>query len=130
MSAASQNLYRSIGSAFFLVVFLLVGRIGLAAPIYIAKVSSANPPSHASVKGLEKFSVLVKSRTNGEVDIRVFASSQLGGEAETLEGMRLGSIQGGMITSSLFSQWVPEAGALDLPFLFRDDEQVLNSTQN
>lgn len=121
------NLQCSVGRArrvsLFLVA-LLLGGTACSAPTYVAKVSSANPPSHASVQGLEKFSTLVKSRTNGEVDIRVFANSQLGGEAETLEGMRLGSIQGGMITSSLFSQWVPEAGALDLPFLFRDDEQV------
>ena len=107
-----------------LIALMCGAAVCTAAPIYVAKVSSANPPSHASVRGLEKFSSLVKARTKGEVEIRVFASSQLGGEAESLEGMRLGSIQGGMITSSLFSQWVPEMGALDLPFLFRDDDQV------
>jgi len=124
MFCARFNAVRTTAGLLLLGLSLVLCGVAVAAPTYVAKVSSANPASHASVKGLEKFAMLVRERTSGDVDIRVFPNSQLGGEAESLESMRLGSLQGGMITSSLFSQWVPETGALDLPFLFRDDAQT------
>lgn len=92
-----------------------------AAPRWIAKITSTAQTGHPTVEGIERLAALVKERTNGELEIRVFPNSQLGGEAESLEGMKLGSIQGGLITSSLFSQWVPDFEIIDLPFVFRDD---------
>src|SRR5262245_56344557 len=92
-----------------------------AAPRYTAKITTTVQPGHPLVVGMEKFSARVKELTNGDVDVRVFPSSQLGGESESLEGMKLGSIQGGMITSSVFSQWVPAFELIDLPFVFKSD---------
>jgi len=92
-----------------------------AAPRYTARVTSTAQVGHPTVEGVERLAALVRERTNGDVEIRMFPNSQLGGEGESLEGMKLGSIQGGLITSSLFSQWVPEFEIIDLPFIFRDD---------
>lgn len=94
---------------------------------YTARITSTAQTDHPSVQGLEKIAALVRERTHGDVDLRIFPNGQLGGEAESLEGMKLGSIQGGLITSSLFTQWVPEYGVIDLPFIFRDDEHAEKS---
>jgi len=61
---------------------------------------------------MERFAKLVASRTSGEVEIKVFPNSQLGGELETAEGIRLGSIQFGAVTSSVLANWVPEVQVL------------------
>jgi TRAP-type transport system periplasmic protein len=95
-----------------------------AAEKYTARITSTAQADHPSVQGLEKIAALVRDRTHGEVDLRIFPNGELGGEAESLEGMKLGSIQGGLITSSLFTQWVPEYGVIDLPFIFRDDDHA------
>ena len=94
---------------------------------YIAKITSIAQTDHPSVVGLNKIAALVSERTHGEVDLRIFANGQLGGETESLEGTKLGSIQGGLITNSLFTQWVPEFEVIDLPFIFRDNDHAEKS---
>jgi tripartite ATP-independent transporter DctP family solute receptor len=75
----------------------------------------------------ETFANKVTQATNGSVEIKVFGNGLLGGEAESAEGMRLGSVQMGIITSSVFASWIPEVQVLDLPFLFRNDDHVVAS---
>ncbi len=103
---------------------LLLAQAAEAAPRYTAKITTTVQTGHPLVVGMEKFSARVKELTNGDVDVRVFPSSQLGGEVESLEGMKLGSVQGGMITSSVFSQWAPAFELIDLPFVFKDDQHA------
>ncbi len=99
------------------------GKIDGSAPaaVHEGKFSIDVPPGHPKTVSFEKFATLVKERTNGRVSIAVFPSSQLGGELETAEGMRLNSIQMGSITSSVLVSWIPEVQVIDMPFLFRDD---------
>lgn len=49
-----------------------------------------------------------------------FPSSALGGERETLEGLQLGTVEATIVSSGVLSNFVPEAGVFDVPFLFRD----------
>lgn len=95
-----------------------------AQPRFVAKVTSSAQADHPTVLGIKRIADIVREKTRGEVEIQAFPSSQLGGEVESLEGMKLGSIQGGLITSSLFTQWVPEFEIIDLPFVFRDDDHA------
>jgi tripartite ATP-independent transporter DctP family solute receptor len=99
-----------------------------AADVYKGKFSTDVQPGHPKVVSFEKFGKLVKERTKGGVDIAVFPSSQLGGEMETADGMRLGSIEMGSITTSVLASWVPEVQILDLPFLLRDDAHAAKAT--
>lgn len=48
----------------------------------------------------------------------------LGGEADVAQGIRLGSIQMGILTSSVLTSWVPQVQVLDLPFLVESDAQA------
>ena len=99
-----------------------------AADVYKGKFSTDVQPVHPKAVSFVKFAELVKARTMGRVDITVFPSSQLGGEMETAEGLRLGSIEMGSITSSVLTSWVPELQIIDLPFLFRDDNHAAKAT--
>lgn len=53
-----------------------------------------------------------------------FASSALGGEREVLEGLQLGTIEATIVSSGALSNFVPEVGVFDVPFLFRDFEHA------
>lgn len=66
----------------------------------------------------------VNARLPGQFDIRIVQNAALGGEKEVAEGVRLGSVQGGIATMSILSTWLPEAQVLDAPFVFRDGAHV------
>ncbi|MDP0930314.1 TRAP transporter substrate-binding protein [Paracoccus onubensis] len=49
---------------------------------------------------------------------RHFPSSGLGGEREVVEGVQLGTIQMTIVSTGTLSNFVPESGVFDVPFLF------------
>jgi tripartite ATP-independent transporter DctP family solute receptor len=71
--------------------------------------------------GMQRMADRVNAESKGAIDIQIFPNSQLGGEKEMAEGMRLGSVCGAPINVSVMSIWVPEGQLFDMPFLFRDD---------
>lgn len=64
------------------------------------------------------FADLVKQRTNGEVEIKVFPAAQLGAERAIIEGVQLGTIEMSFTTTGAIGGFAPEFQVLDLPFLF------------
>jgi tripartite ATP-independent transporter DctP family solute receptor len=98
-----------------------------AAAKYVGRMSIEVQEGHPKQVAMERFAKLVSERTNGEVEIKVFPNSQLGGELETAEGIRLGSIQFGAVTSSVLATWVPDVQVLDLPFIFRNEEHAIKA---
>ena len=98
-----------------------------AAAKYVGRMSIEVQEGHPKQVAMERFAKLVSERTNGEVEIKVFPNSQLGGELETAEGIRLGSIQFGAVTSSVLANWVPDVQVLDLPFIFRSEEHAIKA---
>jgi len=99
----------------------------IAAPKYVGRMSIEVQEGHPKHVAMEKFAKLVSERTNGEVEIKIFPNSQLGGELETAEGIRLGSIQFGAVTSSVLANWVPDVQVMDLPFIFRSEEHAIKA---
>ena len=71
--------------------------------------------------GMQRMADRINAEAKGEVEIQIFPNSQLGGEKEMAEGMRLGSVCGAPVNVSVMSIWVPEGQLFDMPFLFRDD---------
>lgn len=99
-------------------VVTLVAVPAFAAPKYsfkLAHVITAGTPIDA---GAKKFADLVKQRTNGEVEIKVFPAGQLGGERAIIEGVQLGTIEMSFTTTGAIAGFAPEFQVLDLPFLF------------
>ena len=92
---------------------------------FTARFSLDVPEGHPKYLAAQQFAEEVSNGTNGAVEIKVFGNGLLGGEAESAEGIRLGSVQGGIITSSVFATWIPDVQVLDLPFLFRDDAHAV-----
>lgn len=69
---------------------------------------------------IKHYADLIYERTDGRVKIEVYPAAQLGGERDVLEGLKLGTIDMTLNTSSLIMNITPEFGLLDLPFLFED----------
>jgi len=84
------------------------------------KIASASPIGDRQDVAQQKFAELVTQRLGGRVTVNSFAGSQLGSEREVIEGVKLGTIEMGMTSSSAMTTFVPQAALYDLPFLFRD----------
>lgn len=79
--------------------------------------------SHYGVAA-NKWQEVVEAETDGRYTFTHFPSSGLGGEREVLEGLQLGTVEATIVSSGTLSNFVPEAGVFDIPFLFRNLEHA------
>jgi tripartite ATP-independent transporter DctP family solute receptor len=100
-----------------LVVCLAAPQMALARKTL--KLATVTPAHHAYNDGAREFARLIKEGTGGEVIVKVYPGGQLGkGERELLEGMQVGTIDLAITSTGPISNFAPEMGVLDLPFLF------------
>jgi C4-dicarboxylate-binding protein DctP len=94
-----------------------------AAPIVI-KFSHVVAEKTPKGQGALKFKELAEKKLPGKVEVQVFPSSQLFGDAKELEALLLGDVQ--LIAPSLskFDRYTRQLQIFDLPFLFDDIEAV------
>jgi tripartite ATP-independent transporter DctP family solute receptor len=117
-----RNLKKSTLFLLMASVVMLVAAPAFAAPKYtfkLAHVITAGTPIDVAAN---KFAELVKQRTNGQVEIKVFPAGQLGGERAIIEGVQLGTIEMSFTTTGAIGGFAPEFQVLDLPFLFPSAE--------
>jgi tripartite ATP-independent transporter DctP family solute receptor len=101
---------------------------GLAAPAIghgagkgqILRIGYILPKQSQLGAGASSFADEVAKRTGGRITVQQFPDATLGGEVEMLKGLQLGSIDLGFITGMGLPSVVPEAGVLNIPFLFND----------
>src|SRR5438270_2961005 len=74
-------------------------------------------------KGALKFKELAEKYTDGKVKIEVYPNSSLYKDKEEIEALQLGSVQMLAPSTAKFAPLgIKEFEALDLPWLFKDDE--------
>ena len=62
----------------------------------------------------------VEKSTKSAFKFKQFPSSALGGERELIEGLQLGTVEAVIVSTGALSNFVPDVGVVDIPFLFRD----------
>ena len=70
----------------------------------------------------------IGAATNGDVTVTVYPASQLGGVAEMVDGIRMGSIQIGHHDFASLARLVPEVAVFNAPFIYRDGAHALAAT--
>ena len=83
-------------------------------------VAEQTPKGQASMK----FKELAEKKLPGKVQVQVFPSSQLFGDAKELEALLLGDVQFIAPSLSKFDRYTKKIQVYDLPFLFDDIEAV------
>lgn len=92
-----------------------------------AHVGVANAPQTLYADEVAK---LVKERTQGRVEIQVFANSQLGGVAEMVDGVKSGAIAMGHHDFASLGRILPATAVFNTPFVYRDAEHSLRATDS
>jgi len=104
-------------------LMLAVSGAAFADPI-IVKFSHVVAEATPKGQGALKFKEVAEKLLPGKVQVQVFPSSQLFGDAKEMEALLLGDVQ--LIAPSLskFSRYTKKLQLFDLPFLFDDIEAV------
>lgn len=90
----------------------------------VIKVGHTGAPDHYYQDGLEKFAELVDKKTNGQVEIQIYPSDQLGGQRQELEGCMVGTHDMVLVSTMIISNFDKSAGVFDLPFIFSNRDHV------
>lgn len=75
-------------------------------------------------KGLEQFADLVSEKSNGELEVEIFANGSLGGERDMVESLQVGTLDMVLSSTGPLGSFVPEINVVDLPFLFETREHA------
>jgi C4-dicarboxylate-binding protein DctP len=104
------------------VLFVVPAAVEAQSPIVI-KFSHVVANDTPKGKGALKFKELAEKYTDGKVKIEVYPNSSLYKDKEEIEALQLGSVQMLAPSTAKFAPLgVKEFEALDLPWLFKDDE--------
>ena len=113
------------------VVVLVLAAFGMNAtaqqPKYVLRFSSPNSKEHAWGRSAERFKQLVTEETKGQVDLQVHHANALGATRESLELVRLGSVDFVLCGVAHVTRFVPEMGTFVLPYLWKDTDTMFTA---
>ncbi len=84
------------------------------------KLAHAVEPVMPLHSGAEKLAELAGKKSNGTLKVQVFPSAQLGSEKEITEGLQMGSVDMGIVSSGTVARFAPMQHITYAPYLFRD----------
>lgn len=91
---------------------------------YVLKFSHVVSPNTPKGKAADYFEKRLEELSGGKIDVQVYPSSQLYKDNAVLKALKLDSVQMAAPSFSKFGKIVPQLALFDLPFLFKDIEQL------
>jgi TRAP-type C4-dicarboxylate transport system substrate-binding protein len=111
-------------SLFALALTLLLPAGAALAQNQVIKIATLAPDGSGWMKELRAAAAEVKTATQGRIEIKYYPGGVMGSDPVVLRKMRLGQLQGGVLTSSELAAIYPDAPVYSLPFLFENFAQV------
>jgi len=105
-------------------IFLSSDGYALVKPEYVVKIATIAPEMSGWGPVMYKFRDRVAKETNGRVKILMYWGGVMGDEPDLIRKVRLGQIQGAMVTFTALNRVVPELAVVDLPFIFNNRDEA------
>lgn len=104
--------------------------VGVAAGAHAAELRYAHVGAEGDIQTVYAAQAAegIAAATSDEVTVTVYPASQLGGVAEMVDGVRMGSIQMGHHDFASLARLVPEVAVFNAPFIYRDGAHALAAT--
>lgn len=118
--------FRAAGAALALAAALVAAPAAEAQQVTL-RYGHVTQTSHPYHIGAEMFREAVRQKTNGRVEIQIFPARQLGDDRQLLEGVRMGTIDSALVSSSTFALFTPVMDALQLPWLIASYERLADA---
>ncbi|MCZ7563420.1 MAG: TRAP transporter substrate-binding protein [Burkholderiales bacterium] len=112
---------KAVGAACAIALALAAPGAHAQSAKYTAKIGHLEAPTQPRHRGLEKVAELVKQRTNGEVEFKLYPLSQLGNARQMVEGVQFGSIECTVMPAAFLGGFNPAVSVLDIPYLYPTD---------
>lgn len=118
----AKNFFSKLAACGIFCGLLLAPAISQA--VTTLKLGHTGAPDHHYQIASQMFADNVKKRTNGEIEIKVYPSDQLGKQKQLVSQAQLGQTDMVLTSDAVISSFVPIFGVLNLPFLFKDIDHV------
>ncbi len=104
--------------------------VGVAASAHAAELRYAHVGAEGDIQTIfaTEAATGIAEATGDAVTVQVYPASQLGGVAEMVDGVRMGSISMGHHDFASLARIVPEVAAFNAPFIYRDGAHALAAT--
>ena len=90
----------------------------------IIKFATVAPEGSTWMNHMKELDKTIREKSKGRLGFRIYAGGVAGDELDTLRKIRIGQIQSAAFSGVGFGQILPMVRVLDLPFLFRNDDEV------
>jgi TRAP-type C4-dicarboxylate transport system substrate-binding protein len=95
-----------------------------ASPEYVIKFATVAPEGSTWMKHMRALDKEVMEKSGGRLGFRIYAGGIAGDELDVLKKIRIGQIHCAAFTGVGFGHILPMVRVMDLPFLFRNNEEV------
>lgn len=95
-----------------------------ARPNYIIKFATVAPEGSTWIRHLKALDKELREKSGGQLGFRIYAGGIAGDELNVLKKIRIGQIHSAAFSGVGFGQILPMVRVLDLPFLFRNYEEI------
>jgi TRAP-type C4-dicarboxylate transport system substrate-binding protein len=90
----------------------------------IIKFATVAPEGSTWMNAMQDLDKTIRAKSKERLSFRIYAGGVAGDELDTLRKIRIGQIQSAAFSGVGFGQILPMVRVLDLPFLFRNDEEL------
>ncbi len=111
-----------------LMVVLFVAVLPVSAAEITMKIGHCMPPDSSRQKACLIFKDYVEKASKGAIEVQIFPSSQLGREAELVESLKLGEIEG--YVGGIYDALSPMLNLYLMPFIFPDQGALIAVTKS
>lgn len=88
------------------------------------KLAMQTNPGTAQYDGVEKFAALVKEKSGGQMNVKIFGGGALGGDLQVVSSVQGGIVDLSVMNASLLNGIAKEFSFLDFPFLFNNSAEA------
>jgi len=110
--------------SFCMSCFFIQGDYSIAESQYVIKFATVAPEGSTWVKHMRRLAKDIFDKSNGRIDFKIFPGAVLGDELDVLRKIRVGQIDCAAFSGVGFGQILPMVRVLDLPFLFRNYQEI------
>src|SRR5215470_2471032 len=89
---------------------------------YKIRFGNSQSPGEATADTMAEFKKEVEAKSNGQIQVELYPSGQLGKIEEVVEMLRSGAVQMHVNSPQYLAKWYPEIQVTSLPYLFDSPE--------